>query len=275
MTSRIPLLALAVVLPGCEQLEAFVPTVNFQRMDVNDIDFERVQADFIFSVDNPNPIEVGLSSFSYDFGLQGESLLDGDNQEGFQLEAVGASDLSLPLSLDWTDAWDAVQATRGVDEVGFGLGGHLGFDTPLGEARVPYNEDGSFPALRTPRFQFQRVRVERLNLLSQEAELAVDLGVDNPHASTLFFDAVSYDLDLGGGAVATGSIREWGGVEGATEGTLTLPVVIDLLGVGSEVVSALTQRDPLNIGLEATMDVDTPFGIVPLSIDETGNVTVQ
>jgi hypothetical protein len=37
----------------------------------------------------------------------------------------------------------------------------------------------------------------------------------------------------------------------------------------------LTRRDPLNIGLAATMDVDTPFGVVPLSIDQTGNVTVQ
>jgi hypothetical protein len=75
--------------------------------------------------------------------------------------------------------------------------------------------------------------------------------------------------------VAAGRITQLGGVEGATNGTLTLPVAIDLVGVGAEVIQALTQRDPLNIGLAATMDVDTPFGVVPLSIDQTGNVTVQ
>ena len=273
MTRTLPLALL--LLTGCEQLEQFVPTVNFQRMDVTEIDFEHIEADFVFSVDNPNPVEVGLSSFSYDFGLEGQDLLEGDNEDGFQLEAMGASNLALPLNLSWEDAWAAVDATRGEDDVGFGLAGHMGFDTPLGEARVPYDQDGSFPALRTPKFRFERVRVERFNIVSQEAELAIDLGVDNPHGSTLFFDAFAYDLDLGGDPVATGTIRQLGGVEGATEGTLTLPVAIDLVGVGAEVISAISGRGPLNIGLAANMDVDTPFGVVPLSIDETGNVQVQ
>lgn len=262
-------------LTACEQLEAFIPDVVFQTMEIDTIDFQHIEAQFIFDVDNPNPIDVGLSSFSYDFGLEGVNLLAGDNEEGFQLEAVGSSELSLPMSLTWKDAWDLVDATRGEDQIGFGLNGHMGFDTPLGEARIPYDEDGEFPALRTPKFQFQRIRVERLNLLSQEAELSIDLGVDNPHGSQMFFDAFAYNLDLGGDAVASGRISQLGGIEGASEGTLTLPVVIDLIGVGAEVIQALTRRDPINMGLSATMDVDTPFGVVPLSIDETGNITVQ
>lgn len=268
-------LPILVGLSACSELEAFIPDVNFQRMEVDAIDFDGIDAQFVFSVDNPNPIRVGLSSFSYDFGLEGIDLFDGNNDDGFQLEAIGSSELALPMSLNWLDTYDTVQATRGEDQVGFGLAGHLGFDTPLGEARIPYDEAGEFPALRTPRFQFQRVRVERLNILSQEAELAIDLGIDNPHGSSIFFDAFQYDLDLGGDAVAAGQITQLGGVEGATNGTLTLPVAIDLVGVGAEVIQALTQRDPLNIGLAATMDVDTPFGVVPLSINETGNVSVQ
>lgn len=274
--TRLPLLLLtALGLGACEQLEQFIPTVQFQRMEVDDIDFQHVDAQFIFSVDNPNPVRVGLSSFSYDFDLEGVDLLNGDNEDGFQLEAIGSSELALPLSLGWNEAYETVQATRGEDQVGFGLGGHLGFDTPLGEARVPYNEAGEFPALRTPTFRFQRVRVDRLNLLTQTADLAIDLGIDNPHGSTLFFDAFAYDLDLGGDPVAAGRIAQLGGIEGATEGSLTLPVSINLVGVGAEVIQALTRRDPLNIGLRAQMDVDTPFGVVPLAIDQTGNVTVQ
>lgn len=273
--TRLSLLLFPVLLFGCEELDAFVPTVRFQRVEVQEIDFEHVEADFVFSIDNPNPLSVGLSSFSYDFGLEGNSLLSGDDEDGFQLEAVGSSDLSLPLDLGWQDAWDTVQATRGEDLVGFGLDGHLGFNTPVGEARIPYDEGGEFPALRTPSFSFKKVRVEGVNLLSQEATLAIDLGVDNPHGSQLFFDAFDYQLDLGGDAVASGRIAQLGGVEGATEGTLTLPVIVDLLGVGAEVVTAITQRDRLQVGLDATMDVDTPFGIVPLSIDQSGNVTVE
>lgn len=269
------LTVLAVSLPTCQDLEQFVPTVQFERMDVAAIDFEHVEADFVFAIDNPNPVSVGLSSFSYELGLEGVDLLSGDDADGFRIEAVGASELVLPVSLGWQQAWDTVRATRGEDFVDFGLAGHLGFDTPLGEARVRYDEGGAFPGLRTPRFRFQKVRVRRLDVLSQEAELAIDLGVDNPHGSTLFFDAFDYDLDLGGRAVARGRVSQLGDVEGATEGTLTLPVTVDLLRVGAEVVDAIAGRDPLQIGLAATMDVDTPWGVLPLSIDETGQVSVE
>lgn len=268
-------LAFVTLQDACNEIDKYVPTVNFQRMDVQDIDFEHVDADFVFAVDNPNPVDVGLSSFSYDFGLEGHRLLQGTDDDGFQLEAVGESELVLPMSLGWQEAWDTVRATRGEDWVDFGLNGHLGFDTPVGEARVRYDEAGGFPALRTPTFRFQRVRVRGVNLLTQEADLAIDLGVDNPHGSELFFDHFAYDLDLGGAAVASGTLSSLGSVDGATEGTLSLPVIVDLLGVGSEVYDAIVNRDRLALGLDATMDVDTPFGIVPLSIDETGNVSVQ
>jgi len=267
--------ALLTSAQACQELQDLVPTVSFQRMDVANIDFDHVEADFVFAVDNPNPIDVGLSSFSYDLALQDTQLLAGDDADGFTIEAVGESELRLPLSLRWQDAWDAAQATRGEDLVRFGLSGNLGFNTPLGEARLPYDESGDFPGLRTPKFRFQRVRVERLNLLTQEAELAVDLGIDNPHGSTLFFDGFQYSLDLGGGAVATGTLSQLGGVDGATEGTATLPVVVDLLGVGAEVVNAITRRDPLTLGLAATVDVETPWGVLPLTVDETGDVSLQ
>ena len=150
MNITIPALAILTTAQACATLEELVPDVRFQRMDVEDIDFNHVSADFVFAVDNPNPIEVGLSSFSYDFGLEDVSLLTGDDADGFRVEAVGESELRLPMSMTWQEAWDSVQAVRGEDTVGFGLAGHMGFDTPLGEARIPYDEGGTFPGLRTP-----------------------------------------------------------------------------------------------------------------------------
>jgi LEA14-like dessication related protein len=276
MRRVLPLLLLPLAV-GCDEfaLQDYVPTVQFQRLDLVDIDFQHIEADFVFSVDNPNPVEIGLSSFSYDLDLEGENLLEGDNEEGFALEAIGSSELRLPLDLGWEDAWSTAQATRGEDYVDFALGGHFGFMTPLGEGRVPYREDGDFPALRTPTFSFQKVRVANLNLLTQTATIEVDLGVDNAHRSTLFFDAVDYRISLAGTRVATGFIDEFGSVAGATEGTLTIPVGVDLLAVGATVVDALVNKTPVQVGLEATMDVDTPFGIVPLDLDELAQVAVE
>jgi len=268
-------LGLLLLVGGCEELEPFTPSVAFQEFDLEEISFERVQTDFVFSVDNPNPIDIELASFSYAFGFADVELLSGDAEDGFELEAVGSSELVLPVGMDWVDAWDAVQATRGEDEIAFGLDGHFGFDTPLGEARLPYHEAGSFPALRTPRFSLLDLRADKVNLLDQTAEIEVDFGVDNDHGSTLIFEAFSYDLSLGGRKVADGTLQSLGSVEGATVQTFTLPAEIDLVGVGTSVVNALLGQGNLRVGLDADMDVTTPFGVLPLHIDETGELSVQ
>ncbi|MCB9677507.1 MAG: LEA type 2 family protein [Alphaproteobacteria bacterium] len=270
-----------VLLTGCDELDPFLPKIFFDTLQVEEIDFQQAKIDFVFQVDNPNPVEVGLSSFSYDLGLEGIHLLAGDNEDGFTLEAADASELRLPVDLGWKDTWDTVQATRGLDTVGFGLKGHFGFDTPLGEARLPYDEGGDFPALRTPKFRFKNLRATGLDIFTQTASLELDLGIDNEHASNLFFDRFDYGLTVDGQPLASGLVNTFE-VQGAEEGDLCLPIQVNLLTAGAAIVSAITNGGALDIGLGANMDVETPFKdlsgnpvIVPLSIDEAGALNVQ
>lgn len=265
---------------ACDEIDEFAPDVRFDRIDVQDINFSEASVDFVFQVDNPNPIELGLSSFSYNFGMEEIPLFDGDNPDGFQLRALDSSPLVLPVSLTWTDTWDAVQATRGLDTIGFGLDGHMGFAVPLEkfegeEVRVPYNEGGEFPALRTPKFNLGKVKVNRLDLLTQTADLQLEFDVDNDHGSTLFFDRFDYKVRLAGNEVGTGLIGSLGQVDGAEQDTFILPLSVNLIQLGDAGWQHLVNRTPLDARLLADMDVDTPFGIVPLSINEQGNVAVD
>jgi hypothetical protein len=41
------------------------------------------------------------------------------------------------------------------------------------------------------------------------------------------------------------------------------------------VLDVLLDDDQADLDLRASTDVDTPFGVVPLSIDEHGNVTIE
>jgi hypothetical protein len=259
---------------GCEEIEPFLPTVAFQALEPEEITFERAKVDFVFAVDNPNPVEVDLSSFSYALGLEDVPLLDGDNEDGFTLEASNASELRLPVDLTWQGVFETINATRGEDFVDFGLKGHFGFDTPVGEARLPYDEGGDFPALRTPKFRFKNLRATNLDIFTQTASLELDLGVDHEQAATMFFDSFDYGVTLGGRPLASGLVNTFS-VESQQEGGLTLPIQVNLLTAGATIVSAITGGGPIDIGLAAAMDVDTPFGIVPLAIDQTGNLNID
>ena len=265
------LLLLPLLTTGCEEIEPFLPTVAFDTLQMQRVDFEGAEADFVFEVQNPNPVQIDLASFSYALELADTPLLDGDNADGFTLEAAGGSELRLPIAIDWQDTWQTVQATRGLDDVPFGLTGEFGFDTPAGRVPLPYSEGGSFPALRTPTFRLADLRVERVNLTS--AELALDLGVDNAHGSTLFFDRFDYGVQIGGRSVATGLIQTFE-VDGASEGRITLPIDISPVAVGLSLFEVIVGGGRLDVDLDATMDVETPFGILPLSIDEAGALDV-
>lgn len=275
----LPLLALG--LTGCEELapylQDFLPKVRFNTLAVEEIDFEQAKVDFVFDVENPNPIDVELASFSYALGLADTPLFEGDNEEGFALEAVGTSELRLPVDLRWQDTWNTVQATRGLDTVGFDLSGDFGFDTNTEEFKtveIPYREEGSFPALRTPKFRFKRIEAGQfqfnpLNPLAASIPLEIQLGIDNAHGSTLFFDRFDYGISINDQQLATGLINTFD-VEGDNEGELVLPLEIRAVDAGLTLVQAIAAGGQIQIGVDANMDVETPFGIVPLTITEEG-----
>lgn len=272
-TPRLLLLSPLLLLgAGCEVLSEYLPTVAFERLDVDSVDWNGASADFVFKVNNPNPIEVKLARFDYELAFADVSWLEGDDPDGLVLEAGGGSELALPVSIEFETLYEVVQATRGIDTIPFALAGSFGFNTPAGVVDLPYDADGGFPALRTPTIAFDKVRVDQINLTS--ATIAVDLGVDNDHQSNLIFSNFDYALKMDGSSIGTGFLADLGTVSGAETGTLSVPLTISFLDAGMAIYEAINSGQ-VNLGLSAATDVDTPFGAVPLSIDESGRVDID
>ncbi len=277
MTTSLPtrLLALAPLVllgTGCEVLADYLPTVAFDRLDVSAVDWDGADTEFVFRIDNPNPVEIKLARFDYALQFADVPWLEGDDPDGVVLAAGAGSEVALPVSIEFASLYDVVTATKGLDTVPFGLSGSFGFDSPAGVIDLPYNAEGGFPALRTPSFAYDKIRVDELGLTS--ATLALDLGVTNEHESSLIFENFDYALKLSGTSVADGVVDNLGEVLGAETGTLTIPFQIDFLDAGTAIYDAITSGE-VQVGLQAATDVDTPFGIIPLSVDESGQVNVQ
>ena len=60
------LLPLLLVHTGCNQLldkdflEGMTPSVSFSGLNVGYVDFESIETDFVFNVNNPNPVGEGV-----------------------------------------------------------------------------------------------------------------------------------------------------------------------------------------------------------------------
>jgi len=273
---------LALTLAGCpklpkgagKKLAKFLPAVRFDTVKVRSIDFDKADLDFIFQVDNPLPLKVGLASLTYALSLEGVDFLSGRDPDGVKLRPEASSPLPLPLTLRWKKAAELLSATRGKDELGFGLHGDLGFNTPAGVATLPYKAGGRVPALRRPRFKFDGLRLKDLQLTKDRARLALDLGVSNLGGATIGLHDFRYRFKLGDQKVAQGNTGELASIEGDSEKKVSLPIDVTLSSLGASVLEAIQSRGKVKTGLAADLTVSTPFGRIPLSIDENGKLDV-
>jgi LEA14-like dessication related protein len=256
-------------------LEQYTPKVQFKNLDVQQVDWNQAQTEFVFTVENPNPIDVNLASLTYDLDLGGMDFFSGDNPDGMSLKAEGKSQLRIPATVVFADLFELHSSYQAADTMPFSLAGDIGFNTPIGEIKIPYKEQGDFPVLRRPQFEFKALRVTDLAVLQNRASLALDLGVTNEQASNLGFGDFEYDLFLKGKNVASGNIKQLTNVEGGKNQTVTVPVDIDLLQAGEAIVKLIKDRSQIKVRLKAGMSVDTPFGALPLDLDRSQKLKLQ
>lgn len=298
----LPMMMVAVLSTGCAAIEnnpylsALLPSIAFDGLQVNHVSFQDVDTEFVFAIDNPNPVGIDIDAFSYSLSFADVSWMDGDNPDGLLLGASGESKVSLPTHIVFSELYDMVQATRGLDHIPFGLAGDFGLkldsstfvteenqNAEESDADVwflPYDADGDFPALRKPSISLKKLRVKNLSWSEINLDLVMD--VDNDHASNLIFNRFSYDLNLGGNSVISGLVDDLAETvhgeevdEGSRNKRIRLPITIDSVSAIASLWSSMQNGQRLQADFSAVTDVDTPFGLMELNIDETGNVDVE
>lgn len=254
-------------------LSDFVPTVTFNRLALTDLSFEDLSVDFVFDVQNPNPVDLPLERFDYALDLADIEILWGDSPNGIELRGEDTSEMVLPVSLSFQGIYELVTTDRGTDNLPFALRGGFGWDTDIGPIDITFDEAGEFPALRIPEVQIAQMTVGDVGVDAADFNLEVD--IDNDHASTLDFTNLDFKVKFAGVQVATGEEELFGSVEGATTRRLNVPFSVDYLDA-IEAIAAAASGEKVKVDLNATTDVKTPFGedLVPLSIDENGDVKV-
>lgn len=267
-----------VALAGCaklgdlEGLKDLLPKVSFSKLRVDAISFEKVDTTFLFAVENPYPVTVDLDSFRWDLDLQGTDLAEGKNAKGATIKGEGSSKLRIPVSVGFPKIFELAKGAKGLDEIPFRIKGDVAFATPIGPVKVPFEREGGFPVLHTPRFKLKGLRVTKLDVAKHTADLALDLGVSTEQKSKIGLPAFTWGVSLGGKAAVTGKAAV---PEFADGTTVQLPMQIDLLRVGTAIAQVITKKEALDVALGADASVATPWGAVPLRVDEKAKLDLQ
>ena len=256
-------------------LSAYRPKVQFEGIGMRGIDWTRMDLDFKFRIDNPNPLNVKMDSFSWALDLAGTRAADGQNNDGIALKANGSSQFSLPVTLTFARIFQLAGALKGKDNVGYSLAGDFGLNTPVGKVNVPYTKKGELPVLHKPKFALAGIRAGQVNLLGGSATAYIDVNVANDGAaSALSFTGFDYAISIAGRSAVSGTVSNLANVGGGAIKRVSIPVSLNLAALGMTAISAFTSKGSLPVKLNAKMQVGTPFGSIPLHIADGRTLTV-
>lgn len=255
-------------------LRDYLPKVRFERFEITRISFEEVDTLFVVEIENPYPVGLDLGSYRWSLRLAGNDFLRGRDQDPSRIKPGGTSRVRIPVTLGFRQIVQTVQDLRGAEAAPFTFSGNVGLKTPVGDVSLPFRARGEIPVLEAPRIAFQGVRLDRIDVREGKATIALDLGLTPQGAHPMAFDSFDYGVTIGGKRVVGGLVKSFGEVTSGATKKVSVPVTVNLVSVGETIFSAISGGGKLDFGLKASLSVGTPFGPVPLSIDERGTFRV-
>jgi len=235
------------------------PDVKYSSMKFDSISFDGITMLFDFEVDNPNRVDVKATSYNYDFLLNGESFLSGEQIQGLEIKGNSKNIVTVPVSFNFEQAWTSVRSIAQQDSIEYRLSTEVEFDLPvLGKRTVPVSASGYFPVIKTPTFNFRDFNLGRLSLSGAELELKVT--IKNPNSFGIWVDGVDYNLMVNGAKWAESTIHQKIELGADTEREVTIPLQLNFTQLGSATYQLLTGGTSFNYEVtgDANAGADLP-----------------
>ena len=161
--ARLLVLLALIGAPACSWLQMAEggfkkPEVAYKSASLSDVSLSGATLNVVTTVDNPNPVSLALAEVDYRLSIDGHPVATGKPPDGLEIQANGATDVTLPASFKFTDLGQAVATVLQKGSAGYKAEGTVGVKTPVGLVKVPLSHEGTFTlpampgiALGTPR----------------------------------------------------------------------------------------------------------------------------
>jgi LEA14-like dessication related protein len=178
----------------------------------------------VFTVTNPNDAALSLAETDYKFSLDGKQVVAGKPEQGIRIPARGSSDITLPASVKFADLSSSIADFLRKEQATYRAEGHIGVDTPIGIAALPFAKEGVLPLPRLPEVSIGTPKIGQLSLSSARLDLPLVLVNGNPFALPL--GSISGALRIAGADVGQIAAQPVGRVDARATKTVVMPVTI-------------------------------------------------
>ena len=279
---RLATLAVAtLLLAGCAQLKekasVLKPTAELTATSLTYLDFERADLEIELAVDNPNPIALPLAGLEYDFRIENQSLVSGTTAQQTEIRARGVSPLTIPVSLKFEDLAALPGELLEGDTIEWQIDTAFNIQLPvIGSYPLKVSKSGQLPVPKLPEIELRSVNIKELGLTS--ATLEAEIAVTNPNSFLLALSDMEYSLSVAGTQWSDGAISELDTIPAKGEGTVTLPINLKLLSMGSSILNLLKGADELDYAFDGNVSVDTGHELlktIRMPIDLKGKTSLR
>jgi LEA14-like dessication related protein len=249
-----PLLAVTALLlmSGCAHLKPFAeaqkPTAEITQVTVSDMSLNTITLNARVAINNPNPFKLSAAGLALDIRVADRTLAHVKQPDNhLTLSASGRTEVSLPITLRFSDIIAAGRNLKGKSEVPYGIDGEIDVALPVGSLKVPVSYRNTLPIPSLPDIQLNNVTL--LEAGFTKVRLQLDMTVSNLNAFAIDLQQLSFNLAAQGKAISSGEVKAVSLAKGGRQ-QVSLPLTLSLTELGSTLLRLLKSDRALTFSLD-------------------------
>lgn len=258
MKKILPLVLLFVFISSCSALRDLAdvrqPTVNYNKMSIQNISFDGVTLLFDFDVNNPNKFGVSADQYTYEFFINDNSFLSGIQTENLRVSRESTSTVQIPITLNFSEVFNTFSSVVRRDSLSYRLSSEVQFDLPgVGQRKVPVSAAGEIPIPRMPRIEFSGYNIKNISLAG--AEMDINLRVSNPNPFGISMSNAAYALNVNGREWLDTRLGDRISLGGSESDMVTIPIRLNASQMGSVLLEMMGGNTSFNYNLSGSADI--------------------
>lgn len=251
-------LLIALIFTGCATLRDLAniqkPALEYSSMSVQSINFSEAVLLFDFEVDNPNPVGITASGYTYDFLVNNNSFLSGSQDKDVKIGASNESVLQVPVTLQYSELYDTFNSLLRSSAFDYDLNTEFLFEIPgLGQQSLPVSASGSLPVPKIPRFGFAGYNINQISASGADMDLIIS--VTNPNQFPVSLLNAEYILDVNGREWLNTSLGDAVRISAKEQSEIIIPVQLNAVQMGAVLFDMMRGSTEFNYNLKGNASV--------------------
>ncbi|MEP1152110.1 MAG: LEA type 2 family protein [Balneola sp.] len=252
------------------------PSLSISDVQVSNISLQDIELTFDIDIENPNAVSINLDSYNFDFLVDNNSFVKGDQPLTTEIKSTATSTIQIPVSFTFNELYQTFSSIKEKDETAYELDAIIAAKLPvLGLTEIPVKKSGTFPIVKPPKISAPRLSVK--NLSFTKAELELQLNIDNPNNFGVTLNKLDYKVDINGLKSVSGMTSSAIDVSKKGSNTITVPVSFNLIELGRSAYQLLSSNKPLDYSISGSTNFDATlpfFDTSNYTFDRTGSLNI-